>query len=131
LAENASGAQRDRPQLAAALDYMRAGDTLVVWKLAQLARSMRQFIQTVVGLRVRQIGFRSPTEAMDTTTAGGTLIFNLFASLAEFERSIIRERTRAVLDAARAGGRVDERPGSLSADDLQQARAAGRSRDPL
>ena len=123
FAEKASGAQRERPQLTAALDYMRPGDTLVVWKLDRLARSMKQLIETVEGLAERGVGFRSLTEAMDTTTAGGTLIFNIFASLAEFERSIIRERTRAGLAAARARGRVGGRPRSLSAEDLQQARA--------
>lgn len=123
FAEKASGAQRERPQLTAARDYMRAGDTLVVWKLDRLARSMKQLIETIEGLAARDIGFRSLTEAMDTTTAGGTLIFNIFASLADFERSIIRERTRAGLDAARARGRVGGRPRSLSAEDLKQARA--------
>ncbi len=123
FAEKASGAQRERPQLTAALDYMRTGDTLVFWKLDRLARSMKQLIETVEGLAARDVGFRSLTEAMDTTTAGGTLIFNIFASLAEFERSIIRERTRAGLDAARARGRVGGRPRSLSAEDLKQARA--------
>ena len=123
FAEKASGTQRERPQLTAALDYMRAGDTLVVWKLDRLARSMKQLIETVEGLAARGVGFRSLTEAMDTTTAGGTLIFNIFASLAEFERSIIRERTRAGLDAARARGRVGGRPRSLSQEDLQQAHA--------
>jgi DNA invertase Pin-like site-specific DNA recombinase len=114
FAEKASGAQRDRPQLAAALDDMRFGDTLVVWKLDRLGRSMKQLIETIEGLKDRGIGFRSLTEAMDTTTAGGALIFTIFASLAEFERSIIRERTRAGLGAARARGRVGGRPRVLS-----------------
>jgi DNA invertase Pin-like site-specific DNA recombinase len=79
---------------------MRAGDTLVVWKLDRLAQSLRQLIETVEALEARRIGFHSLTEAIDTTTAGGKLVFHIFASLAEFERSIIRERTRAGLDAA-------------------------------
>ncbi len=121
--EKASGAQRDRPQLAAALDYMREGDTLVVWKLDRLARSLKQLLETVEGLEARGVGFRSLTEAMDTTTAGGKLIFHIFASLAEFERSIIRERTMAGLASARARGKLGGRPKSLTAEDLQAARA--------
>ncbi len=121
--EKASGAQRERPELQAALEYMRPGDTLVVWKLDRLARSMKQLIETVEGLKKRGIGFRSLTEAIDTTTAGGTLVFHIFASLAQFERSIIRERTKAGLYAARARGRTGGRPPALSEQDLQQARA--------
>jgi len=121
--EKASGAQRERPELQAALEYMRPGDTLIVWKLDRLARSMKQLIETVEGLAKRTIGFRSLTEAIDTTTAGGTLVFHIFASLAQFERSIIRERTKAGLAAARSRGRTGGRPPALSDQDLQQARA--------
>lgn len=92
--EKASGAQRDRPELSAALSYMRSGDSLVVWKLDRLARSLPQLIETVAQLEAQGIGFRSLTEAIDTTTAGGKLIFHIFGALAEFERSVIRERTR-------------------------------------
>jgi DNA invertase Pin-like site-specific DNA recombinase len=109
--------------LTAALEYMRPGDTLVVWKLDRLARSLKQLIETVEALEKRAIGFRSLTEAIDTTTAGGKLVFHIFASLAEFERSIIRERTRAGLDAARARGRRGGRPPALTEKDLQQVRA--------
>lgn len=116
--EKASGAQRDRPQLKAALEYVRAGDTLVVWKLDRLARSLKQLIETVELLESRETGFRSLTEAIDTTTSGGRLIFHIFGSLAEFERSIIKERTKAGLVAARARGRLGGRPPSLSEDDL-------------
>lgn len=126
--EKASGAQRDRPQLKAALDYMRAGDTLVVWKLDRLARSMRQLIDTVEDLHSRDIGFRSLTEAIDTTTAGGKLIFHIFGALAEFERSVIRERTTAGLRAARARGRLGGRPPALTEQKLVMARAM--LRDP-
>jgi len=126
--EKASGAQRDRPQLIAAIDYMRSGDTLVVWKLDRLARSMKQLIETVEGLDGRGIGFRSLTEAIDTTTPGGKLVFHIFGALAEFERSIIRERTNAGLKAARDRGRLGGRPPALSADDLAAARAM--LRDP-
>ena len=121
--EKASGAQRDRPELAAALDYMRAGDTLVVWKLDRLARSMKQLIETVEKMEARQIGFRSLTEAIDTTTAGGRLVFHVFAALAEFERSVIKERTTAGLAAARARGRKGGRPRSLSEKDIAAAKA--------
>lgn len=121
--ETVSGANRERPQLAAALDYMREGDTLVVWKLDRLARSMKQLIETVEGLEKRGIGFRSLTETIDTTTPGGKLVFHVFAGLAEFERSLIRERTRAGLDAARARGKKGGRPPKLNADDLKAAKA--------
>ena len=121
--EKASGAQRDRPELAVALDYMRGGDTLVVWKLDRLARSMKQLIETVEKMEARQIGFRSLTEAIDTTTAGGRLVFHVFAALAEFERSVIRERTTAGLAAARARGRKGGRPRSLTEKDIAAARA--------
>src|SRR6056297_2503172 len=84
--EKASGAQRERPQLKAAIDYMRAGDALVVWKLDRLARSLKQLIETVEELGQRDIGLRSLTEAIDTGTSGGRLIFHLFGALAEFER---------------------------------------------
>ena len=121
--ETASGAQRDRPQLAAALDYMRPGDTLVVWKLDRLARSTKQLIETVEELARRGIGFRCLTQDIDTTTAGGRLVFTIFSAMAEFEREIIRERTRAGLDAARARGRRGGRPPALKARDLKEARA--------
>ena len=99
--EKASGAQRERPTLKAALEYMREGDTLVVWKLDRLARSLKQLIETVEAFGERGLGLRSLTEAIDTTTAGGKLVFHIFAALAEFERGVIRERTMAGLQAAR------------------------------
>jgi DNA invertase Pin-like site-specific DNA recombinase len=103
--EKASGAQRDQPQLTAAIGYARKGDTVVVWKLDRLARSLKQLIETIEYLEGEKIGFKSLTEAIDTTTSGGRLIFHIFASLAEFERSIIRERTLAGLATAKARGR--------------------------
>lgn len=121
--EKASGAQRDRPELKAALEYVRPGDALVVWKLDRLARSLNQLIETVDQLAQRGIGFRSLTEAIDTTTAGGKLVFHIFGSLAEFERSIIRERTRAGLEAARARGKKGGRPPALNESDLAAAKA--------
>ena len=121
--EQRSGAQRNRPELSRALEWMRAGDTLVVWKLDRLARSMRQLIETVEKLEQADIGFRSLTEAIDTTTAGGRLVFHIFGALAEFERSIIRERTIAGLDAARARGRIGGRPSKLGPNELAAAKA--------
>lgn len=121
--EKASGAQRDRPQLLAALEYLREGDSLVVWKLDRLARSMRQLIETVEELERRKIGFRSLTEQIDTTTPGGRLVFHIFGALAEFERAIIRERTTAGLKAARERGRVGGRPRTLKEKDITAAKA--------
>ena len=126
--EKASGAQRDRPELASAVGYMREGDTLVVWKLDRLARSLKQLIETVEELGGRGIGFRSLTDPIDTTTPGGKLVFHIFAALAEFERGVIRERTLAGLQAARAQGRKGGRPPALSAADLAAAKAM--LRDP-
>ena len=121
--ETASGAQRDRPELLAALEYMREGDTLVVWKLDRLARSLKQLIETVEALEQRGVGFRSLTENIDTTSPGGKLIFHIFAALAEFERGLIRERTMAGLASAKARGRVGGRPKALSDKDKAAARA--------
>ncbi|MBL8668291.1 MAG: recombinase family protein [Rhodospirillales bacterium] len=126
--EKASGALRERPQLKAALDYVRAGDTLVVWKLDRLARSIKQLIETVEEMGERKIGLRSLTEAIDTTTAGGKLVFHVFAALAEFERGVIRERTKAGLEAARERGKLGGRPPALKASDLAAAKAM--LRDP-
>ncbi len=123
--EKASGAQRDRPELKAALEYMRPheGDVLVVWKLDRLARSLRQLIDTVEDLEKDAIGFKSLTEAIDTTSSGGKLIFHIFGSLAEFERGLIKERTIAGLKAARAAGKVGGRPSSLKPEDVMAAQA--------
>jgi DNA invertase Pin-like site-specific DNA recombinase len=123
--EKASGAQRDRPELNAALDYLRpdAGDVLVVWKLDRLARSLSQLIETADLLQKRGVGLRSLTEAIDTTSAGGRLVFHVFGAMAEFERSIMRERTQAGLQAARSRGRTGGRPPALSAKDVSAAKA--------
>lgn len=121
--EKASGALRERPELKAALRHARKGDTIVVWKLDRLARSLKQLIETVEDLDKRGIGFRSLTEAIDTTTSGGRLVFHIFAALAEFERGIIRERTVAGLKAARARGAKPGRKPALSAKDLAAAKA--------
>jgi DNA invertase Pin-like site-specific DNA recombinase len=127
--EHASGAQRDRPQLKAALEYLREGDTLVVWKLDRLARSIKQLIETIEDLEKRGIGFRSVTESIDTTTPGGKLVFHIFGSLAEFERALIKERTKAGLVAARARGKVGGRPKALGAKELAAAKAMLRDPD--
>ena len=108
--EHMSGAVTERPALHDALEFARSGDTLIVWKLDRLARSMKQLIETVETLRLRGIGFRSQTEALDTTTAQGRLVFHMFGALAEFERSLIRERTQAGLAAARRAGRTGGTP---------------------
>ncbi len=108
--DTASGAQTDRPGLDQALSFLRPGDTLVVWRLDRLGRTLKHLIETVNKLRDKHIGFKSLTESIDTTTSNGRLIFNIFGALAEFERDLIRERTKAGLQAARARGRVGGRP---------------------
>ena len=119
--ETASGAKTNRVQLKAALDYMRDGDVLVVWKLDRLARSIRQLIETIEDMRGRGIGFKSVTENIDTTNAAGELMFHIFGALAQFERSLIRERVNAGLAAARARGRLGGRP-PLKEEDLLHAK---------
>jgi DNA invertase Pin-like site-specific DNA recombinase len=120
--ETASGARADRLTLAQVLDQLRPGDTLVVWKLDRLGRSLRHLVDTVTSLAEHGIGFRSLQEAIDTTTPGGKLVFHVFAALAEFERDLIRERTAAGLAAARARGRRGGRPSVLAGHKLQVAR---------
>ena len=127
--EKASGAKRDRPELQALLDYVREGDTIVVWKLDRLARSLRQLIETVEDLESRGIGLRSLTESIDTSSSGGRLIFHIFGALAEFERTVIRERTMAGLVAAKARGRVGGRPRALDDDDIAAAKAMLKQAD--
>jgi DNA invertase Pin-like site-specific DNA recombinase len=119
----ASGAQDERVGLAEAIAFLRPGDTLVVWKLDRLGRSLKHLIETVTALQARKVGFRSLQESIDTTTSGGKLIFHVFGALAEFERDLIRERTQAGLQAARARGRKGGRPRSLDARKLAQARS--------
>lgn len=120
--DRASGATPARPQLTAALDFLRAGDVLTVWRLDRLGRSLRDLIAQIQVLEKQGIGFRSLTEQIDTTTAGGRLIFHVFGALSEFERELIRERTRAGLDAARARGRTGGRPRVMTAQRVEQAR---------
>jgi DNA invertase Pin-like site-specific DNA recombinase len=111
--DTASGGMVDREGLADALAFVRPGDTLVVWKLDRLGRSLKHLIETVTQLHERSVGFRSLTEQIDTTTSAGKLIFHVFGALAEFERDLIRERTQAGLLAARARGRRGGRPRAL------------------
>ena len=108
--DTASGAQTERKGLEEALAYVREGDTLVVWRLDRLGRSLKHLIETITNLNNRKIGFKSIQENIDTTTSGGKLIFHIFGALAEFERDIIRERTNAGLQAARARGRLGGKP---------------------
>ena len=111
-----SGAKRERPGLSEALAFMRPGDTLVVWRLDRLGRSLKDLIQRVEELQARQIGFRSLHESIDTTSPGGKFQFHVFSALAEFERDLIRERTQAGLPAARARGRLGGHPRAQALD---------------
>ena len=110
----ASGVKVARPGLEEALNYLREGDILIVWKLDRLGRSIQHLIKTVKDLNDRGIGFKSLQENIDTTTSGGKLIFYIFSALAEFERDLITERTKAGLKAARTRGRLGGRPPVLS-----------------
>lgn len=121
--EKASGAQRDRPELKAALDYIRAGDTLVVWKLDRLARSVRQLVETAEDLQQRGIGLKVLTQQIDTTTPGGRLVFHVFAAMAEFERELTLERTHAGLVAAKALGRRGGRKPAMGPAEVKRAKA--------
>lgn len=123
FADKASGKDVERQELAAALDYMRPGDTLVVPSLDRLSRSLQDLITLVGELRRHGIGFRSLHEAIDTTTPGGRLVFHVFAALAEFIRELIIQGTREGLDAARARGQRLGRPPALTPDQVRQARA--------
>src|SRR4051812_18262348 len=122
--ETASGTKVDRPELAKALEYARDGqDEIVVWRLCRLARSMRQLLDTVDLLQRRGIGLRSLTENICTASAGGRLVLNIFASLNLFEVELLKERTRAGLQAARDRGRVGGRPRALDETKLRIARS--------
>jgi DNA invertase Pin-like site-specific DNA recombinase len=122
--DTASGAKADRPGLEEALSHIRSGDTLVVWKLDRLGRSLPPLIETITRLQERGIGFKSLTEQIDTTTSGGKLIFHVFGALAEFEREVIRERTQAGLIAARARGRHGGHPRAAALNDAKKVAMA-------
>ena len=113
--EQISGSSANRPELNKTMDMLREGDTLVVWRLDRLGRSLKHLIELIAELEERKVGFKSLTESIDTNTSGGKLIFHIFGALAEFERNLIRERTNAGLSAARARGRKGGRPMFLDA----------------
>ena len=116
------GAITERKGLDDAIQFAREGDTLIVWKLDRLGRSLKHLIETITDLNNGKIGFKSLTENIDSTTSGGKLIFHIFGALAEFERDIIRERTRAGLVAARARGRLGGRPKLLDQNKVEIAK---------
>ncbi|UVI40872.1 recombinase family protein [Qipengyuania spongiae] len=118
-----SGAKTERPGLCDALSFLREGDTLVVWRLDRLGRSMTHLLETVGELEKEGIGFRSLTENIDTTTPTGRLVFHIFGALGQFERDLIRERTNAGLRAAAARGRKGGRPRAVTDEKLSRARA--------
>ena len=120
--DTASGAKAGRPGLADALAYLHDGDVLIVWRLDRLGRSLPHLIEIVGEMEARGVGFRSLTESIDTTTPGGRLIFHVFGALGQFERDLIRERTKAGLAAAAARGRKGGRKHVVTADKLQRAR---------
>ena len=122
--DKASGAKADRPQYLLMLDQIRPGDTILIWKLDRLGRSLRHLLDLVDIFNEKDVGLKSLTDPIDTTTSRGKLIFNIFASLAEFERDLIRERTMAGLAAARARGRIGGRPKGLSPEGKRNAIAA-------
>jgi DNA invertase Pin-like site-specific DNA recombinase len=130
--DHASGKKDDRPGLEACLKSLRDGDTLIVWKLDRLGRNLRHLVNTIHDLMERKIGFRvlsGQGTTIDTSTAGGRLIFGIFAALAEFERELIRERTLAGLSSARARGRHGGRPYTMTPAKLRLAQAAMAKRD--
>lgn len=127
--DKASGAMDHRRELDRLLDHLREGDTVVVWRLDRLGRNLRHLIDVVGDLEARAVGFRSLTEGIDTGTPGGRLTFHIFASLAQFERELIRERTMAGLAAARVRGRKGGRPSKLTAEKLQVARSMYETRE--
>ena len=122
--DKASGARDDRPGLAKALGFVRAGDCLVVWKLDRLGRSLSHLLTIVTRLREKDVGFRSLTEQMDTTTPHGELLFHLFGALAQYERALTQERIMAGISAAKRRGRHGGRPHALDAEKLESVIAA-------
>lgn len=125
--ERMSGAKNDRPILAQALENLRPGDTLVVWRLDRLGRSLKHLLAVVEGLADRGVNFKSITEAMDTATPGGRFIFQVFGAIAEFERNLIRERTMEGLKSARARGRKGGRPKSLTKAQIEVGRTLAQN----
>lgn len=126
--DQCSGSIDDRSGLKELLNDVQPNQVVVVWKLDRLGRSLKHLIRTVDELQLRSVGFRSLSEAIDTTTSGGKLVFHVFAALAEFERDLIRERTKAGLQSARARGRVGGRPKTM--DPLKARLAATLMKEP-
>ncbi len=124
----ASGAKSERMGLNQMLGYLRRGDTVVVWKLDRLARSLKHLIELIADFEKRGIGFRSLQENIDTKTASGKLFLHIFGALAEFERELIRERTLAGLKAAAQRGRKGGRPKAMNPQKIEQARALYREK---
>ena len=122
--DHASGAKDDRMGLAQALEFVRPGDVLVVWKLDRLGRSLSHLLAIVTSLKDKQVAFRSLTEGMDTTTASGELLFHVFGALAQYERALIQERVVAGLAAARRRGRIGGRPQAIIGEKLDAVVAA-------
>lgn len=122
--EQASGAKEERPELQRMLGQLRAGDTVVVWKIDRIGRSLKHLVNLIAELHQRGVGFHSLSDSINTTTAQGRLVFNIFASLAEFERELISERTLAGLDNARRKGKRLGRPAGLSPERLKKASVA-------
>jgi DNA invertase Pin-like site-specific DNA recombinase len=120
--DQASGATSNRPALDELLGMVRRGDTLVIWRLDRLGRSLRHLLEVVGDLEQRGVALRSLTESIDTSSPAGRLVFHTFGALAEFERDLIRERTKAGLAAARARGRVGGRPTVWTPEKREQAR---------
>jgi len=120
--DKASGSLANRPELDKMIDGLRSGEVVVAWRLDRLGRSLKNLIVLVEDLAVKDVGFRSLSESIDTTTANGKLFFSLMGALAEFERDLVRERTMAGLEAARARGRVGGRPPVMTAEKIAVAR---------
>jgi DNA invertase Pin-like site-specific DNA recombinase len=127
--DTASGAKQERKGLEEVQNFLREGDTLVVWRLDRLGRSLKHLIETITELNNRKIGFKSIQENIDTTTSGGKLVFHIFGALAEFERDIIRERTQTGLQAARARGRKGGRPKALTPKKAQMVHDLYRNKE--
>jgi DNA invertase Pin-like site-specific DNA recombinase len=125
FADHASGATTDRPALTSCLEYLNPGDTLLVWRIDRLGRSITDLIKLVSDLSDRDIQLRSLTEAIDTSTPGGELVFHIFAALAQMERRLLSERTRAGLAAARARGHVGGRPTVMTVEKVEAMHAGG------
>ena len=122
--DHASGAKDDRTGLAQALEFVRPGDVLVVWKLDRLGRSLSHLLAIVNTLKDKQVAFRSLTEGMDTTTASGELLFHVFGALAQYERALIQDRVAAGLAAAKRRGRIGGRPQAITGEKLNTITAA-------